>query len=147
VADALPLNLDRLPTLTEVLELGREMPSAQPWISVAPAVSPEPEWVPVSEPVPVKELAPVAPAAPAAPRLDEAAIVEQVLLALQPRIDTLLESRVSEALAPALARAADMLIRESREELFGALRSLTEESLAQVLRKNGLHQPRDTGQG
>jgi hypothetical protein len=93
--DDTPMNVDRLPTLTEVLELGRDNAAAAP--------------------------------APAATDL-----VGQVLAALEPRLGVLLEARLREALAPALARAADGLIRDVRAELAPTLRDLVEESVAQA---------------
>jgi hypothetical protein len=89
-----------------------------PW-SVTPRMAPAPS------PPPIAHRAP----------FDEEAIVARVLEELEPRVAALLEARVSEALAPALARAADGLIRDSRKELSGALRELVEESLAQVQRE------------
>jgi hypothetical protein len=98
MTDEPPMNVDRLPTLTEVLELGRDGAAATP--------------------------------APAGTDL-----VAQVLAALEPRVGALLETRLREALAPALARAADGLIRDVRAELAPTLRSLVEEAVAQAQRQ------------
>jgi hypothetical protein len=73
------------------------------------------------------------PAASAA--VNEAAIVQRVLDELQPRVAAMLEARLRDALAPALARAGETLIREARDELGAVTRALVEESLAQVLRQ------------
>ena len=58
-----------------------------------------------------------------------------MLFELEQRIDSLFESRMREAIAPALARAADGLIRESRHELSGALRELVEEAVTRALER------------
>lgn len=112
--DAPPVSVDRLPTLTEVVELGTE-----------------PDAVVLDEP----PVAPV-PTAPSAPPPDRNALIEQVLAELVPRIDGLLEMRLREALAPALARAADGLIRDARTELSSTLQDLVREAVARVLQIN-----------
>ena len=56
-----------------------------------------------------------------------------VLVELQPRVEMLLEARLSEALAPVLVRAAEGLIRDSRQQLAEVLQSLAEEAVAKVL--------------
>ena len=123
VTEARPFSADRLPTLTEVLELGRD-----------PAVAPGPS-VPTPAVVPEAPGAPKAPEAlAAAPVLDEAWVVRRVLAELEPRVEGLLEDRLREALAPALARIADGLIREVRAELAIALRDLALEAVAQAAR-------------
>lgn len=109
--------IDRLPTLTEVLELGREHEAAAAPLTDA-----------ASEPA----------AAQAAPP-DAGALVALVLAALEPQLGAWLDARLHAALAPALARAAEGLIRDAREELALTLRELVEESVAQALRQD---QPR-----
>ncbi|MBU6258932.1 MAG: hypothetical protein KGL18_00010 [Burkholderiales bacterium] len=97
---------ERYPTLTEVVELG---PGHAP-----PAV------VPLLVDV----------ALPGAGEL-----VALVLAELQPRIDLLFEARLREAVAPALARAADALVRDTRDELAATLRALVDEAVQQALRR------------
>ena len=53
---------------------------------------------------------------------DEADIAEAVMR----RVDLQLEARLREALAPALARAADTLIRQAREDLAATVREATD---------------------
>jgi hypothetical protein len=115
--DERPALADRLPTLTEVVELGLR--------PAAPASDPGPAELEPPLPVPVT--------------MDSGTLVEQVMLELTPRIDQLLESRLRDALAPALARAADGLIRDARTELSQALRDLVAEAVARARR--GDHGP------
>lgn len=126
---------ERVPTLTEVIELDLgDLPTAVP---------PSPDQVlgaqddlagfPVpslaDEPIPGADIAAGSPTVtPAPPRSDAA--VEELLAAVEARIDALLEARLRAALAPALARAADVLIREARDEVARELRALATEAVA-----------------
>ncbi len=67
--------------------------------------------------------------------LDEGQLAERVLADVQERLDALFETRMREALAPALARAADGLIRDLRPELTLALRDLIQDAVARALRE------------
>ena len=69
----------------------------------------------------------------APPRVSEAELSRQVLADLQRQLDLMLEVRLREALAPALARAADALIRDARKELTAALRDAVARAVAQEL--------------
>ncbi len=123
--DERPASTDRLPTLTEVVELGGDAAGTPALFGAALAEE-------LGEPP--QEAAPTATASAAPPPvIDEAALVEQVLLALAPRIDMLFEARLREAVAPALARAADGLIRETRDELGAVLLALVQEAVARAL--------------
>jgi hypothetical protein len=123
MADNPTVDADRLPTLTEVLELGRGSAADVPAPAVfGPASAGGTEQTdPITSPV-------------AGPPTDGDPVA-LVLALLEPRIGTLLENRLREALAPALARAADGLIRDVRAELAPTLRSLVEEAVAQALRQ------------
>ncbi len=118
--DAPAVAADRLPTLTEVLELGRDggagLPAPGGWVASTALTA-----LPTASPAPTTVL--------------PGDLVAQVLALLDPRIGALLETQLREALAPALARAADGLIRDVRAELAPALRSLVEEAVAQALRQ------------
>ena len=110
---------DRLPTLTEVVE------------PVAPPIG---SWRP--EPVPPPS--PDAPEAPEAPAgvvdaLDEEQLGDGVLDAVHRRIDVLYEYRVREALAPAMAQAADRLVREIRDALAETVRDVVARAVAEEL--------------
>ena len=79
------------------------------------------------------------PAEPAA-AADE--LSAEVLFELEQCIDSLLEWQLREALAPALARVADGLIREARQELSGVLRELVKDAVARALeRRKHLQEP------
>ncbi len=123
--DEPPASVDRLPTLTEVVQLGGpELVSSPAEADADSGVAAEPPTPVLPEPVP--ELAP-------AP--DTHALVNEVLSELAPRIDMLLQVRLREALAPALARAADGLIRDAREGLATTLHELVDEAVARALKR------------
>ena len=111
MTEARHLAVDRVPTLTEVLDLDGDLMLA----IVRPNALP-----------PQQAAAPVAAA-------DE--LSAEVLFELEQRINSLFESRLREALAPALARAADGLIREARQELSAALRDLVEDAVTRALER------------
>jgi hypothetical protein len=101
-----------VPTLTEVVDLGED-------VAAAPA------------PVPESSLRPP-PSRETAAAIDgdaEAALAARVLERLQVQIDRMLEVRLREALAPALVRTADALVRDARRELVGALREAVERAV------------------
>jgi hypothetical protein len=110
-----PAAADRVPTLTEVVELDSVFPSTQ---------------------VPVDETGLDLPPADDE-RSSAVDLGAEVLFELEQRIDSLLEARLRDALAPALARAADGLIREARDELAKALRGLVDEAVNRALERRG----------
>lgn len=63
--------------------------------------------------------------------LDARAIEDEVMAELAQRIDLMFEYRLRETLAPTLARAADLLIREAREEVALTLRDVVSRAVAQ----------------
>lgn len=95
--------------------------------------------LPESEPLPAAALAPEPAAAkgatppPLSPPLDARVIEDEVLAELAQRIDLMFEYRLREALAPTLARAADLLIREAREEVALTLRDVVSRAVAQQI--------------
>jgi citrate lyase gamma subunit len=107
VAEAAACPPDRLPTLTEVVD----------W--AARPVASAPRALATAEPLPA-----------AAPDLSA-----DVLFELESRIQAQFESRLREALAPALARVADGLIREARGELSAALRDLVEDAVNRAIER------------
>jgi len=67
------------------------------------------------------------------PGLDARTIEDEVMAELSQRIDLMFEYRLREALAPTLARAADLLIREAREEVALTLRDVVSRAVARQL--------------
>ena len=96
-----------------------------------------PTTAPGALPVLTEELEPVAgasrPPAVELSALDARAIEEEVMAELSQRIDLMFEYRLREALAPTLARAAELLIREAREEVALTLRDVVSRAVAQQL--------------
>lgn len=76
---------------------------------------------------------PVLPARAEADLDDTAHLTHAVLEDVQRQVDLMLEYRLRDAIAPALARASDSLIRELRHELAATLRDLVEKAVAQAL--------------
>jgi hypothetical protein len=133
-SDFRPVYPDRLPTLTEVLELGRgevvDLGVTAPLPEVAP-----PEWVPApSDFAPSDAELNLTPSVPRPlEAIDEQALVKRVLEELSPRVELMFEARMREAMAPALAGAADLMIRETRAELLATLTDLVAEAVARAL--------------
>jgi hypothetical protein len=104
-----------LPTLTEVIEIEADaVPAA---VGQAPL---PPESLPLESPSAVVADTGVA-------------LTTQVLEALRPRVDALLEARLREVLAPQLARLADEAVQCARGELAAALHTLVAQAVAEVL--------------
>lgn len=121
-----PTPPSRVPTLTEVVSL----PEAP-----APAVSPT-AFAP-TEPAPLEAPpAAITNAAPAAAELDEEELVQRVLADVQRQIDLMLEVKLREALAPALTRATDALLREARTGLASTLRDVVSRAVAQEITRH-----------
>ena len=117
-----PLNLQTVPTLTEVIELPAGARTSGPPrpAPVADALAPAIESVVQAPPV-------------EQPGFDEEWLVQRVLADLQRHADPMLEARLREALAPALARLSDALVSEAREELHVALRDVVARAVSQEL--------------
>jgi hypothetical protein len=116
----------RLPTLTEVMQEGRGVPALR---RVSEAAAP---------PVPERAAEAAAAADPGGTPVDEARIVEAVLIGLQQRVDLMLEYRLREALAPLLARATDAILQETRVELAHTLRDVVARAVGQELTRRRL---------
>lgn len=78
--------------------------------------------VPVPVPIPAPLSAPVS--APVAPPVSEDALVHRVLDGLGGQIDLMFDHRMREAVVPALARAADLLIEDLKTELAKTLHEM-----------------------
>ncbi|NKI92334.1 hypothetical protein [Rhizobacter sp. SG703] len=148
----------RLPVLTEVVPSARGAPPAAEAVPPPPP-SPPRAPVPVAPPAfaatapsalsplppaqsPPPPLAPraavpaAAPAAaPVAPPLSEEAVVQRVLTDVQRQLDLVFEYKLRELLTPALARIADSLIRDTRNELATTLREIVTRAVAQELHR------------
>lgn len=111
-----PFPVERLPTLTEVVELAQTQP---------PPVRDQPAAIPVASASPVD--LPVHPdikssgAQPEPVVITEEQVINRVLTDLQLQIDLMLESRLREVLAPLLERATERLVRDARNELASTL--------------------------
>ncbi len=151
-----PPSPHRLPVLTEVIDVddaGGRRPDATPTPPLAGAVTePVTAWEPghfgsvsgssalnaasgVTDGVGIPGLAIDRPSLPAVlplplPEVDENGVVERVLLDLQRQVDLMLEQRMRETLAPALARLTDAMVREVRGELSGTLREIVQRAVA-----------------
>jgi hypothetical protein len=115
--------VDRVPTLTEVVELDSVFPSTQ----IPPDETGLDSSVMGSDDVARMGSNPSATTA--------SALSAEVLFELEQRIGSVLDARLREALAPALARAADLMIREARQELAQTLRGLVDEAVTRALER------------
>ena len=117
---------DSVPTLTEVVVLAD-----------APAAEEEDEFLQAET---VFEAAPAASTRPAAvvsePLITEDQLVQRVMTDLQRQIDLMLEYRLREVLAPTVARAADALIRDARNELASTLHDVVTRAVTQELSRH-----------
>jgi hypothetical protein len=71
-----------------------------------------------------------------APSPSEQELVQRVLANVQRQVDLMLEQRLREAMAPALARLTDALLRETRGELASTLRDIVARAVAQELSRH-----------
>ncbi len=71
--------------------------------------------------------------APAAQTPDVSVLTAELLGSIQVHIDTVFQARLREAIAPALARAVDGLLRELGPELAFALRDIAQRAVVQEL--------------
>jgi len=71
-----------------------------------------------------------------APEPSEDQLVARVLTDMQRQLDLMLESRMREALSPALTRLTDALVREVRAELASTLRDVVQRAVAQELSRH-----------
>jgi hypothetical protein len=121
-----PVGMPDLPVLAE--ELPQEVrPMLQP---IAEQVVAKPAVEPTLQ-VPVAS----AEARPEAPVIDEAQLAQRVMGGLQKQVDSMIDFRLKEALAPVLARHADALVRELRDELSQTMRDVVSRAITQELAK------------
>jgi hypothetical protein len=63
-------------------------------------------------------------------------LIERVLADLQRQVELMLEYRMREVLAPALARATESLVRDARIELASTLRDMVARAVAQEMSRH-----------
>ena len=124
----------RVPTLTEVVEPLRPPPPPA-LVAAPPFEAPLGATPPPPDPVLAADIVPEAPAPRGEPQavIDETALIERILADLQRQVDLMLEYRMREVLAPALARATESLVRDARGELASTLRDVVSRAVAQEL--------------
>lgn len=106
---------DRLPKLTEVVDVARTDAAASA-ASMAERLA--------------------AARAAQMPPPSEDQLVQRVLADVQRQVDLMLETRMREAIAPALTRLTDALLREIRAELASTLRDVVARAVAQELSRH-----------
>jgi hypothetical protein len=119
----------RVPVLTEVLHV----PGGQPPTQTTSAHTEPPRTpglAPLASAPAVAVSAPAAAPAAAVVLPTEDELVERVLHDLHRQIDLMFEQRLREKLSPALARIADMMVREVRAELGTTVRVMVERAVA-----------------
>ncbi len=143
-----------VPTLTEVIDVQGQVPAASsvaatPVSAVRPPVPldalpvlgevvsapPQQQPLPLSQqPQPLPQATPPAPQ-DAPPAVSEAQLAHRVLSDVQRQIDSMLEFRLKEAMAPLLARHTEAIARDLRDELNRTLKDVVARSVAQELAK------------
>lgn len=133
-----------VPILTEVIEVPDLVDSLLP----LPMQTPQPAADPADVPMPMRPAVPAVPATASLPQvvresamaspvaplaIDEALLTQRVLAEVQRQIDGMLEFRLREAMAPILARSAEALVRELRQELARTMSDVVTRSVAQEL--------------
>lgn len=142
---------DRLPTLTEVVEL---QPAAENCAGAGASVTdagaaprdeapvlllagPPEAAVEAGQDVTRPDAEPAGPGgAPEIPAVDLDGLVTRVLQEISPRIDMLVQARLREALAPALARAAEQFIRDARDPVALVLNDLVRDAVLRALQRH-----------
>ena len=73
---------------------------------------------------------------PGAVQVQATELSADLLFELEGRVGVALEARLRESLAPALARVADALIREAKQELAATMRELVEEAVTRAIERH-----------
>ena len=119
---------ERLPTLTEVVELAQTHPPLlrdDPTAALVLATLPLDVQVDMPVPVPITE----------------EQVINRVLTDLQIQIDLMFESRLREVLAPLLERAAERLVRDARSELASTLHAAVALAVTKELERHRTESP------
>ena len=114
-----PVPLDALPVLGEVVSAPPQQPLP---LSQQPQPQPQPQ-------------AATPPPQDAPPAVSEAQLVHRVLSDVQRQVDSMLEFRLKEAMAPLLARHTEAIARDLRDELNRTLKDVVARSVVQELAK------------
>jgi hypothetical protein len=101
---------ERLPRLTEVVDVKGEAQSVAERLAAARAAQ--------------------------APQMPEDQLVQRVLADVHRQLDMVFETRLREAITPALARLTDALVREARAELASTLRDVVARAVAQEISRH-----------
>lgn len=125
---------ERLPTLTEVIELSqtRGPELAHGGRKSSPAVE---ERRRTATPVAVERRVAATPLADWSSQANEP-LVRRVMEELQRQIDLMLEYRLRETIGPAITRATDNLVRELRAELASTLREVVARAVEQEVARH-----------
>lgn len=107
---------ERLPKLTEIVDLAQAADAGSQAQAVAARLA--------------------AARAAQSPPASEDDLNQRILAEVQRQVDVMLETRMREALAPALARLTDALVREARAELASTLRDVVARAVAQELSRH-----------
>ena len=114
--------LDAVPTLTEVVEWSAAEARAVRNMSA-------PMWVPMaSELLAVKERARI--------QVQATELSASLLFELETSVGLALEARLREALAPILAQAAEVMIRQAQQELSTTMRQLVDEAVTSAIERH-----------
>lgn len=119
-----PFPVERLPTLTEVVELAQtQQPPAREKAVATPVDAASLVDLPVNlaGDSPIHSGVKTSSAQPDPVVITEEQVINRVLTDLQLQIDLMLESRLREVLAPLLERATEVLVRDARSELASTL--------------------------
>jgi len=119
---------ERLPTLTEVVELAQTHP---PLLRDDATATPVPATLPVDVQVDMPVPVPIT----------EEQVINRVLTDLQIQIDLMFESRLREVLAPLLERAAERLVRDARSELASTLHAAVALAVTKELDRHRTESP------
>jgi hypothetical protein len=127
--------VDQLPTLTEVVEWSGTEGRRLPALAGASRVS----WALLQS-----LQGPQDPQGPQRPQDPQPKALEQqvtelsanLLFELESKVSLALESRLQEALAPVLARAAQAMAQEAKKELAALMQELVEEAVTQAIERH-----------
>lgn len=132
----------QVPTLTEVIDVQSpsQSPVAQPAVPATRPPVPLDALPVLGEVVSQRPEQPTPPTTTQPPQsvqptVSEAQLAHRVLSDVQRQVDSMLEYRLKEAMAPLLARHTEAIARDLRDELNRTLKDVVARSVAQELAK------------